>query len=108
MILHFATMADSSDRATVQAQSPDTRKYFCGTDHDPAKIAAQEKEDIVVLNASAALVIGKIAKDFKEGVEIARSALKDGKAAKKLLELIEQCGDTEKLKEAERKFIDAT
>jgi hypothetical protein len=44
MILHFATMADSSDRATVQAQSPDTRKYFCGTDHDPAKIAAQEKD----------------------------------------------------------------
>jgi len=71
-------------------------------------IAAQEKEDIVVLNASAALVIGKIAKDFKQGVEIARSALKDGKAAKKLLELIEQCGDTEKLKEAERKFIDST
>ena len=71
-------------------------------------IAAQEKEDIVVLNASAALVVGKVAKDFKEGVEIARSALKDGKAAKKLLQLIEECGDTEKLKEAERKFINAT
>ena len=60
------------------------------------------------MNASAALVVGKVAKDFKEGVEIARSALKDGKAGKKLLQLIEECGDTEKLKEVERKFINAT
>jgi len=44
MILHFATMADSADRAALQTQSTDQRKYFCGTDHDPAKIAVQEKD----------------------------------------------------------------
>ncbi|MBV9666645.1 MAG: anthranilate phosphoribosyltransferase [Nitrososphaeraceae archaeon] len=68
-------------------------------------IASQEKEDIVVLNASAALVIGKIAKDFREGVEIARSAIKEEKPQKKLAELIYHCGDKEKLVEAEKKFI---
>jgi anthranilate phosphoribosyltransferase len=68
-------------------------------------IASREKEDIVVLNASAALVIGKVAKDFREGVEIARSAIKEGKAQKKLAELIYYCGDKAKLAEAEKKFI---
>ena len=68
-------------------------------------IASQEKEDIVVLNASAALVIGKVAKDFKEGVEIARSAIREGKPQKKLFELIHYCGNKERLQEAESKFI---
>ncbi len=51
-------------------------------------IASREKEDIVVLNASAALVIGNAAKDLGEGVEIARSAIKQGKPEKKLRQLI--------------------
>jgi anthranilate phosphoribosyltransferase len=68
-------------------------------------VASQEKEDIVVLNASAALVIGKIAKDFDEGIDIARSSIKDGKAQQKLLELIRFCGDKEKLESAIKKFI---
>jgi anthranilate phosphoribosyltransferase len=68
-------------------------------------IASQEKEDIVALNASAALVIGKVARDFKEGVEIARSAIKEGKPQKKLLQLVRICGNSEKLENAEEKFI---
>jgi anthranilate phosphoribosyltransferase len=68
-------------------------------------IASQEKEDIVVLNASAALVIGKVARDFKEGVQIARSAIKEGKSQRKLLQLIQSCGNREKLEYAEKKFV---
>jgi anthranilate phosphoribosyltransferase len=68
-------------------------------------IASQEKEDIVVLNASAALVVGKIAEDFREGVNIARSIIKEGKAQRKLFELIQSCGNKDKLEEAERRYI---
>ena len=68
-------------------------------------LANPEKEDIAVLNASAVLVIGKIAKDLTEGVEIARASIKDGGPQRKLSELIQRCGDTSKLKEAERKFL---
>jgi anthranilate phosphoribosyltransferase len=68
-------------------------------------VANQEKEDIVVLNASAALVTGKIAKDLKEGTVIARSAIKEGKARKKLLQFIQHYGNKEKLQLAEKKFL---
>jgi len=68
-------------------------------------LANREKEDIAVLNASAALVIGKIAKDLREGVEIAREAIKQGTPRKKLSELIQRCGDIEKLIKAEQEFL---
>ncbi|MFZ0512008.1 MAG: anthranilate phosphoribosyltransferase [Candidatus Nitrosopolaris sp.] len=68
-------------------------------------LASHEKEDVAVLNASAALVIGKIAKDLKEGVEIAREAVKEGIPQKKLLELIQRCGNKEKLIKAEQEFL---
>lgn len=77
-------------------------KYTLQTIHGKA---AREKQDIVVLNAAAALVVGKIAKDFKDGVEIARDAIKSGKAQDKLSELIEYCGDSEKLREAQKRFL---
>jgi anthranilate phosphoribosyltransferase len=67
--------------------------------------AAREKQDIVVLNAAAALVVSKIAKDFKDGVEIARDAVKSGKAQDKLSQLVKYCGDLEKLRESEKKFL---
>lgn len=67
--------------------------------------AAREKQDIVILNAAAALVVGKIAQDFKDGVEIARDAIKSGKAHDRLTQLIKYCGDLEKLREAEKKFL---
>jgi anthranilate phosphoribosyltransferase len=68
-------------------------------------LAKREKEDAAVLNASAALVIGKIAKDLKEGVEIAREAVKEGTPQKKLSELIQRCGNKGKLIEAEQEFF---
>jgi anthranilate phosphoribosyltransferase len=68
-------------------------------------VANREKEDIVVLNTSAALVVGRIAKDFKEGIDIARSSIKAGKPQKKLVELIRYCGNEERLELAIKKFI---
>jgi anthranilate phosphoribosyltransferase len=65
----------------------------------------QEKEDMVVLNASAALVVGKIAKDLKEGVEIARHAIKSGQAQEKLERLVSECGNKEMLEQAEKKYL---
>ena len=76
----------------------DTLQVIYGT-------ASREKEDIVVLNASAGLVIGKVAKGFKEGVEMARSTIKEGKPQRKLSELIHYCGKREKLQEAEKKYV---
>ena len=67
-------------------------------------LASPEKEDIAAMNAAAALVIGKIAKDLKEGVGIARAAIKEGTPQKKLSELIHLCGNKDKLIEAEQKF----
>ena len=58
-----------------------------------------------MLNASATLVIGKIAKDLKEGVEIAREAVKEGTPQKKLSELIRRYGNKEKLIKAEQEFL---
>lgn len=65
--------------------------------------ASLEKEDMVVLNASAALVVGKMASDLKEGVEIARRAIRDGSAKEKMAQLVASCGDVEKLRQAEKK-----
>lgn len=65
----------------------------------------QEKEDIAVLNASAALVVGKVAKDLKEGVEIARGTIKSGQAQEKLEQLVRECGNKEMLEQAEKKYL---
>jgi anthranilate phosphoribosyltransferase len=64
----------------------------------------REKMDIVILNAAAALVVGKIASNLKEGVEFAREAIKSGKARDKLSQMVRYCGDLEKLEEAEKRF----
>jgi anthranilate phosphoribosyltransferase len=67
--------------------------------------ASEEKQDIVVLNAAAALLISKIALDFRDGIELSREAIKSGSAQHKLTELIEYCGDIEKLRRAEKEFL---
>jgi len=67
-------------------------------------LATPEKEGIAAMNAAAALVIGKIAKDLKEGVGIARATINEGTPQKKLSELIRSCGNRNKLIEAEQKF----
>lgn len=45
--------------------------------------------DIVVLNAAATLVIGKVARNLREGITRAEEAIDDGAAVRKLHELIE-------------------
>lgn len=67
--------------------------------------APAEKEDIVVLNASAALVVGKVVNDLKEGVEVARHAIKTGRAREKMRQLVSECGNKETLEKAEGKYL---
>lgn len=46
------------------------------------------RRDIVLLNAGAALYVGKIAKSIEEGIEIAQASIDSGAAERKLEELI--------------------
>lgn len=46
--------------------------------------------DIVVLNSAAALVVAGIAKDFKEGIKLAKDSIDDKKALKKM-EALKKC-----------------
>jgi anthranilate phosphoribosyltransferase len=66
--------------------------------------STKEKEDIVALNAAAALVVGKIAKDVREGIEIARKTIKSGASRKKLYNFIKRSGNIYTLEDLERKF----
>jgi anthranilate phosphoribosyltransferase len=50
------------------------------------------KRDIVLLNSAAALYIGKAAKDFGEGIELAREIIDSGAAMEKLEKLIKYSG----------------
>src|SRR5262249_41793030 len=50
---------------------------------------AGARHDIVVMNASAALVVAGIAGDFREGVLLAEKAIREGSAAQKLEDLRE-------------------
>ena len=47
------------------------------------------KRDVIVLNASAAIVTGGLASDFAEGIRLASESIDSGKAMKKLEALIE-------------------
>jgi anthranilate phosphoribosyltransferase len=83
---------------TKEESIKSTLQAICGK-------APSEKEDAVVLNAAAALAVAKVSRDIKDGVELARSAIKSGKAQNKLERLVKNCGNLEKLKEAEEKFL---
>ena len=67
-------------------------------------LSRKEIEDIVVLNSAPVLVLSDIAKDIKEGIDISRSVIKEGKARKKLQDLISFSGEKEKLFEVEKRF----
>jgi len=54
--------------------------------------ADKARRDIVVINASAALVVAGVAGNFREGAELAEKALGEGSAARKL-EALRQYGD---------------
>ncbi|HYY66845.1 MAG TPA: anthranilate phosphoribosyltransferase [Nitrososphaeraceae archaeon] len=76
----------------------DTLRVICG-------IGDRYREDIAVLNASAALVVGHSSSNLKEGVELARQAIRDERARKQLSECIRRCGQKQVLIEAEKKFL---
>jgi anthranilate phosphoribosyltransferase len=67
--------------------------------------APPAKEDVVVMNAAAALVVARISRDLKEGVAAARSAIKSGEAQELLTKFVTFNGVVEKLAEAEKKFL---
>ncbi|MEN6439836.1 MAG: anthranilate phosphoribosyltransferase [Syntrophobacter sp.] len=46
------------------------------------------KRDVVVVNAAAALIAAGLARDFEQGIEMAEKALDDGRAMRKLDELV--------------------
>jgi anthranilate phosphoribosyltransferase len=53
------------------------------------KGAGGARQDIVILNSAAAIVAGDKAKDFKEGIKLARESIDSGAAREKLEKLIE-------------------
>jgi anthranilate phosphoribosyltransferase len=57
------------------------RALLSGTGKSTADVA---RHDIVVVNASAALVVAGVAGNFREGAELAEKALRNGSAARKL------------------------
>ena len=67
--------------------------------------APPEHEDIVAMNASAALVVAGLAIDLREGITLARKAIRDGRAREKLAEFVEFSGKIQRLKGAEERFL---
>lgn len=62
------------------------------------------KTDIVLVNASAAIIVGGKAEDFKGGMEVARESIRSGAAYKKLKALVKASnGNTSRLEELESK-----
>ena len=62
------------------------------------------KTEIVLVNSAAGIIVGGKARDFKEGMEIARESIKSGAAYAKLKDLIKASGGSlQKLEELERK-----
>lgn len=60
------------------------------------------RRDIVLLNAGAALKVGGLVKDIKEGLEVASQLIDSGKAYQKLVEfLTETGGDIQQLRKME-------
>jgi len=49
-----------------------------------SEMCIRDRRDIVLLNASAALVAGGKASDLKEGIKLAEEAIDSGKAKEKL------------------------
>jgi len=63
------------------------------------------KEDIVLINATAGIILGEKAEDFSYGMELARESIDSDAAYKKLKTLIKTCdGNLSKLEELESKY----
>ena len=55
--------------------------------------------DTTILNAAAGLIVADIAKDFDEGIEIAKNTIHSGKSFSVLEDFVKNTGNIEKLKE---------
>ncbi len=64
--------------------------------------AKQPKENIVLLNTAASLLVGDAVTSFEEGICVAKDSLDSGRPQKKLKSLIKNFGDISKLEEAEK------
>lgn len=63
------------------------------------------KEDIVLVNGAAGIIVGGKAEDFSYGMELARESIESGAAYEKLKALIKTCGgNLSKLEELESKY----
>lgn len=51
--------------------------------------ASDAQRDIVLINAAASFIVDGMARDFQDGLEIARETLKNGKAMEKLKNIVE-------------------
>ena len=72
-----------------------TMEAICG--YAPEKIV-----DVVVLNAGAALLVGNRVDKLIEGIELARTNIRNGNARAILHELIKKCGNEQRFLKAER------
>lgn len=91
------------NRAKIERLAMRTREQSIGV--TLKCIYGQAERDlmgIVELNAAAVLVVANKAHDLTEGIELARESIKEGKARKKLSQLIERCGRKQRLEELEK------
>ncbi len=94
--IHLATLRD------IQASSmEDSVKYTMQVIYG---IASSAKEDIVILNSSLALMVGDKVDTIEEGIEMARSAVRSGAPKAKLRELVDLCGNKDKLEQLEKVY----
>jgi anthranilate phosphoribosyltransferase len=63
--------------------------------------ANRSMKEITALNAAGGLVVGNIAKNFKEGIEISKNTLESGKAYSFFSDYIKQYGNIQKIEEVE-------
>ena len=63
--------------------------------------ANQAMIETTLLNSAAGLIVANVAKDFDEGIDIAKNSLESGKTLKLLEKFVKQTGDIKKLKEVQ-------
>ena len=94
--IHLATLRD------IQASSMEhSVKYTMQVIYG---VASSAKEDIVILNSSLALMVGDKVDTIEEGIEMARSAVRSGAPKAKLRELVDLCGNKDKLEQLEKVY----
>jgi anthranilate phosphoribosyltransferase len=61
--------------------------------------ASQAKIEITALNSAAGLVIGNVAKDLEEGLQMSLESIKSGQAFSHFENFVKDCGNYSTLKE---------